>query len=136
MAEDYRLPTAVAPTHYELAIRTDFDATPPSYSGEALISLDVKDDTSKLVFNIDASLNVTNVLLGASEDAAVTEVPLSALSVHKESQRGQLDLRQSSLRAGTKAKLLLRWEAPIGTNMAGYYVSEGDVDSKTGKRPM
>lgn len=135
MSDAYRLPTNVAPTHYELAIKTDLEATPAAYSGEAIIFLKVQNDTSKLVFNLDPSLTLTDIRLKTDSGATSTQVPTSALSVDEEVQRGHLDLTNSPLKAGTDAKLFLRWEAPIGTNMSGYYISEGDADEKTGKRP-
>lgn len=119
MADNYRLPKDAVPTHYNIAIKTDLDSAPPSYSGEVIITLDVKNDTTSLVFNLDPSLRVTNILVGSGKGIEATPIPVSALTIDKDQQRGHLNLGDASLAAGAEAKLFISWEADIGTNMTG-----------------
>lgn len=134
---DYRLPTTVRPTHYQLAVKTDLAATPASFSAEAIIDLAVDETTSSIVFNLHPSLSVTHIAL-ASGDLEATAIPTSALSVDAETERATLDLGAvgGGLTAGVHgAKLFVRWEAELGGNMMGYYKSNGDADEH-GNRPM
>lgn len=135
---DYRLPTDVVPTHYELAFKTDLAAAKPYFSGEALIDLDVKNTTKKLVFNVHPSVKVTNIALSVfeSKTAAAVHIPLKAYSTDSDQERGTVDLASlpgGELKAGAKAKLFLRWENELGGNMVGYYLSEAEAD-ENGKK--
>ncbi len=133
---DYRLPTDVAPTHYEVAILTDL--AKDKFSGEALIHLDVNQDTSNFVFNIHPDLKVTHVAVGSTEAkaSAAVNIATSNLSIDKDQERGTLSLKDlpgGGVKAGTKARLFVRWEAELGDNMVGYYRSEAEAD-ENGKK--
>lgn len=65
--DEYRLPTNVVPTHYDLAFKTDLASSPPTFAGEALIDLEVKEDSSSLTFNIHESLKITHLAISAAE---------------------------------------------------------------------
>lgn len=138
--DEYRLPTNVYPRHYDLAFKTDLSSNPPTFSGEALISLDVTADSPSITFNLHPSLNVTHIGLQASElkTAATVQIPMSALSIDKDQERGKVDLSSvpgGALKQGSKAKLFFRWEGELRGNMVGYYKSDGDPD-ESGKKPM
>lgn len=138
--DEYRLPTSVVPTHYELAFKTDLESKPPSFLGEAMIDLDVKEDVKQIVFNLNPDLKVTNIAIRNLDQKTSTalSIPLKALSVDKDQERGKIDVSSlpgGGLSAGSKAKLFLRWEAELGDNMMGYYKSEGDADAN-GKKPL
>lgn len=137
---EYRLPTDVVPTHYELAFKTDLESKPPSFLGEAMIDLDIKQDVKQVVFNLNPDLKVTNIGIKSLDQKTSTSIqlPMSALSVDKDQERGKVDVSSlpgGGLKAGSKAKLFLRWEAELGDNMMGYYKSEGDADAD-GKKQM
>lgn len=139
-SDEYRLPTDVVPTHYELAFKTDLESKPPSFLGEAMIDLDIKKDVKQIVFNLNPDLKVTNIAIKNLDQKTSTslQIPLSALSVDKDQERGKVDVSSlpgGGLTGGSKAKLFLRWEAELGDNMMGYYKSEGDADAN-GKKPM
>lgn len=136
---DYRLPTSVFPTHYELAFKTDLSAKKPYFSGEALIDLDVKENTKKLVFNVHPSVKVTNIAISTLEakTQAAVHIPLKAYSTDEDQERGTVDLSSlpgGELKSGTKAKLFLRWENELGGNMVGYYLSEAEADDQGKKQ--
>lgn len=134
-ATDYRLPTDVAPTHYEVAILTDLAQN--KFSGEALIHLDVLKDTSSLVFNIHPDLKVTHLAVKSTEakTSAAVNLPVSALSIDKDQEGGtvKLDKLPGGLKGGDKARLFVRWESELGDNMVGYYRSEAEAD-ENGKK--
>lgn len=125
---DYRLPTSVRPTHYELAVRTDLAALPPRFEAEVTISLDVLEHTTAVVFHMHPSLSVTHLALNAGE---TQELPVSALSVDKDKERATIVLSEP-LKKGA-AKLFVRYEAELNGNMMGYYRSNSDPD-KDGNR--
>lgn len=136
---EYRLPTDVYPRHYELAFKTDLEASSPTFSGEALISIDVLNDTKALVFNHHDALKVTHLAIASTElkTTAAVQLPIKAFSLDKEQERGTIDLSSlpdGGLKAGSKVKLFMRWESDLGRNMVGYYESIGDED-KNGKKP-
>ena len=121
-----------------MAIRTDLQTSPPTYAGEAFITLDVKDDTSSLVFHAGTNLSITHIGI-ASTDLKSTStqlVPLSALSYDETTEVATLKLEQS-LKAGSKGvKLWFRFESELEKSMHGYYTSEGDLNEKTGEKAM
>ena len=49
LQNQYRLPVHVKPTHYDITIRTDLEKL--VYQGFVKISLDIKEDTSRIVLN-------------------------------------------------------------------------------------
>jgi len=125
---DPRLPGPVRPIHYALAIHTDLVAS--HFTGEAIIDLDVGDRTDSIVFNLHPSLSVSRLVLSA--DGKRTELALESLTVDGETERATILLREA-LGSG-RARLFVRWEAPLGENMMGYYRSSGDADA-SGNRP-
>jgi aminopeptidase 2 len=138
--DEYRLPTTVYPRHYDLAFKTDLSTSPPTFGGEGLISLDILADTKDITFNLHPSLKVTHIALQATElkTAATVQIPVSALTVDEDQERGRVDLSNvpgGSLKQGSKVKLFLRWESELGGNMVGYYKSDGDKD-EAGNTPM
>lgn len=137
---DYRLPTDVYPKHYDLAIKTNLHTSPPSFSGEVLITLDVTKTTSTLVFNAHSSLKITDAAISSSELKSTNSVvlPSSAITANEEQERASIDLGQlpgGGLQEGTKAKVWMRFEGELKGNMVGYYKSEGDADDQ-GKKPI
>lgn len=133
---DYRLPTSVRPTHYELAIKTDLAASPPAFTGEVTITLEVVEDTAAVVFHVHSSLSITHLAISAG---VVHEVPLSAVSKDEDKERVSIDLASlgagGGLKKGQESKLFVRWEGELNGNMMGYYRSNSDPD-KSGKRLM
>lgn len=106
-----------------------------------MIDLDILEDSTSLVFNIHESLNVTNVALTSTElkTTAAVHIPKSAVSHDTKQERTKIDLQSlpgGGLKQGSKVKLFVRWESPLGDNMVGYYKSDGDLDEATGKKPM
>ncbi|ORX33751.1 leucyl aminopeptidase [Kockovaella imperatae] len=138
---EYRLPTDVYPEHYELVVKTDLAANPPSYSGELIVTLDVKKDTSSLVFNMSKSLNITHTAITTSDLKSSSSVVLSEsdLTYNEKNDRGTLNLSSlpgGGLKAGQKdVKVWFRFDSVLAGNMVGYYLSEGDKDEKTGEKP-
>ncbi|CAK9784200.1 hypothetical protein CC85DRAFT_324940 [Cutaneotrichosporon oleaginosum] len=123
---DYRLPTSVRPTHYELAVRTDLAAL--RYEAEVIISLEVLEDTPTIVFHMHPSLSVTHLALNAG---STQELALSALHTDADKERATVKLAEP-LKKGA-AKLAVRYEAELNGNMMGYYRSNSDPD-ENGKR--
>ena len=126
--------------HYDLAIKTNLHTSPPSFSGEVLVTLDVKETTSTLTLNAHPSLKITDAAIASSELKSTSSivVPSSAIKVNEEQERATIDLAQlpgGGLQAGSQAKVWMRFEGELKGNMVGYYKSEGDADD-AGKKPM
>jgi len=127
--------------HYDLVIKTDLLSSPPTFSGEIMIHLDVHEDVKELVFNLNESLKVTHIAITSNDikTSSSQTLDVSALSVDKELERATLDLSGvpgGVLKQAAKgAKVWMRFEAELGRSMVGYYESEGDLDEQTGKKP-
>lgn len=124
-----------------MVIRTDLYSSPPSYAGESLVTLDIKETTSTLVFHAGKNVSITHLAISSSDlkTTSTQLVPLSALSYDEVSERATIDLKQvggGELREGSKGvKVWFRFEAELEKSMHGYYKSEGDAD-ETGKKPV
>jgi aminopeptidase 2 len=105
-----------------------------------LIDLTAKSSTSSIVFHLDKNVTVTHLALHTSElkSTSSTALPLESLSFDHEKERATIDLKQApgeGLRAGSEAKLWVRFEAELTGSMAGYYKSEGEAGDN-GKKPV
>nr|XP_018263637.1 aminopeptidase 2 [Kwoniella dejecticola CBS 10117]OBR85795.1 aminopeptidase 2 [Kwoniella dejecticola CBS 10117] len=140
-AEGHRLPTNVYPSLYELAIKTDLVASPPTFSGEGIIHLDIKEDSSSIKFHSHKTVTITHIAISTSDLKTTSNLnlPLSALTLNNENEVATLDLSSlpgGGLKEGQKnTKLFVRWEAELKSAMHGYYRSEGDAD-ENGKKPI
>ena len=125
-----------------MVIRTDLKSSPPSYAGEVLVTLDVNESTDSIHFHAGKNLSITHIALSSSDLKTTSSqlIPLSAISFDEDSERATLDLKEvggGGLKEGQKGvKLWFRFEAELEKSMHGYYKSEGDVDEKTGKKPV
>ena len=123
-------------------IKTDLAASPPSYSGELIVTLDVKQDTSAVVFNVSKNLKISHLAITTSDLKSTSSVTLSEsdLSLDEEKDRGTINLKSlpgGGLKAGQKdVKIWFRFDSILAGNMVGYYLSEGDKDEKTGEKPV
>ena len=123
-------------------IKTDLAASPPSYSGELIVTLDVKQDTSAVVFNVSKNLKISHLAITTSDLKSTSSVTLSEsdLSLDDEKDRGTINLKSlpgGGLKAGQKdVKIWFRFDSILAGNMVGYYLSEGDKDEKTGEKPV
>nr|ODN87859.1 hypothetical protein L203_03061 [Cryptococcus depauperatus CBS 7841] len=94
--EGYRLPNSVYPSHYDLAIKTDLLSSPPTFSGEAIISLDIKEDISSLVFHLDKTLSITDIAISTSDLKTTSSVvvPKEVLELDEELEMGTIPLEK------------------------------------------
>ena len=87
-------------------------------------------------------LKVTHMAITTSDLKSTSSLvlPSSALTVDEEKDRGIIDLKSlpgGGLKAGQKdAKVWFRFESELAGNMVGYYLSEGDEDEATKKKPV
>lgn len=124
-----------------MVIRTDLKTSPPSYAGESIVTLDVLESTSSLIFHAGKNLSITHLAISSSDLKTTTSqiIPLSAVSYDEASERVTVDLKEvgGGLKDGSKGvKVWFRFESELEKSMAGYYKSEGDLDEKTGKKPV
>ncbi|RDX48017.1 hypothetical protein OH76DRAFT_1484207 [Lentinus brumalis] len=123
--QDYRLPTDVTPTHYDLKIWTDLESL--KFDGSVQIHLKVNKETSKVVLN-SLFLDLDQVSLHSD-----------ALHVQQEPSSKDFDpVRQrvvftfaDALPADSTARLTIAFKAAITGHMMGYYKSTGGADGKT-----
>ncbi|KAG8887646.1 Aminopeptidase 2 mitochondrial [Tulasnella sp. 332] len=116
MPDEFRLPTNVKPTHYDLIFKTDLDNM--TFQGHGTIDIDVVEDTEEIVLN-------------ASPDLAIKDVKVFSEALKTEQTQGSTELKQDQekeritakfatpLPKGSKAKLQLGWEGKLGDNMTG-----------------
>ncbi|KAH9921040.1 leucyl aminopeptidase [Fomitopsis serialis] len=130
---DYRLPTNVKPTAYHVTVRTDL--VDSKFDGIVVIDLDVKKDTSKLVFNA-ANLRLSNITLTISGAKSSSFTPAS-IDFDKTMERCTLGFPES-VPAGAKAHLKIAYEGELTDALMGYYKSvsgEGEVYALTQFEP-
>ncbi|KAJ7063121.1 leucyl aminopeptidase [Mycena amicta] len=124
MADKYRLPTHVLPTHYNLTLYTDTAAS--KFGGFVDIKLDVIQETSTV------ELNSTELTLG---DATISidskaEFQQTAQTVDTDLQRVQFTF-PNSLLAGSKANLKIPFTGTLRNSMTGYYLSTWEDRGET-----
>ncbi|KZT03397.1 uncharacterized protein LAESUDRAFT_761974 [Laetiporus sulphureus 93-53] len=123
-AAGHRLPTNVLPVHYDLTIVTDLHKC--TFDGIVKISLDVKEETNKIVLNTrDLKLTQVTVYLN---DADIEMRPVD-MSFDKTAELVTFSLPES-LPRGSKAQLEIIFEAQLTDIMRGYYRSRGGTDDK------
>ncbi|KAF8985615.1 leucyl aminopeptidase [Cyathus striatus] len=123
--DQYRLPTNVKPTHYDLAVKTDLEDL--KFEGFVKISLDVKEETSKVVLNV-SELELGNVLVWC--DALDKEQAPVNSHFDSVSERVVYELK-SPLPTGSKAVVKIGFSGKLTGSMMGYYRSSWTKDGKT-----
>ncbi|KAG6919995.1 hypothetical protein DXG01_013344 [Tephrocybe rancida] len=121
---EYRLPTDVKPTQYDVTIKTDLEEL--EFEGFVKISLDVHRKSSSV------TLNTTALELGKASiysDALQTEQEQSGVSFSKESERVTYQF-PTALPAGSTAHLKIGFSGKLTGNMTGYYKSAYEADGK------
>lgn len=94
---------------------------------ERVYSLDVKTETSTLVFN-SSDLTLGNITLHS--DALQTSQTESSRSFEQEQERMHVHFA-TALPAGSKAQLQIAFDGKLTGSMMGYYHSTYEVDGKT-----
>ncbi|CUA72325.1 hypothetical protein RSOLAG22IIIB_00991 [Rhizoctonia solani] len=125
---EYRLPTNVRPTHYDLTIQTDLEAL--TFKGFVIVDLDMLEETSKITFN-SSELIVHEDGLTITSDALKTEQTQSVklTGVDQKSERASVQL-PTALPKGSKAKLRVGYEGKLTGSMLGYYYSSAQHEGK------
>lgn len=126
-----RLPTTTRPLHYDLAIRTNLESHPPSFSGEILATVEVTEPTREIVFNLGPKIVLKGMAL--ETDGGASTIPLDSLVRDDLSEQVVVPLGALELAAGNTVRLWVQWEGEIGKE--GYHRSIGDPDAN-GKRPV
>lgn len=117
-------------------------SSPPTFAGESIITLDVKTDTSTLVFNTHKSLKISHIVISTndSKTTSTVSIPVDQLTLDEDQERGKIDLSKlpgGGLKAGSKGvKVWMKFGGELLGNMVGYYKSEGSTDEETGKKQM
>lgn len=93
---------------------------------ESDVSLDIKEQTSTIVFNVmDLELNHVAIVPAASKIQI-----LSALTFDKKMGRASVNLH-TALPAGSKAQLQVGFQGQLTSSMQGYYKSGWEHEGKT-----
>ncbi|KIK95297.1 hypothetical protein PAXRUDRAFT_140992 [Paxillus rubicundulus Ve08.2h10] len=122
---DFRLPLDVKPTHYDLTVKTDLRRE--TFEGLVKIDLEVKDETSSLVFNV-ADLEISDVSI-YSHALEIQQVDTSR-SFDSEAERGTISFH-TALPADSKATLSIAFSGKLTGAMMGYYKSTYEQDGVT-----
>ncbi|KAI0373350.1 leucyl aminopeptidase [Pilatotrama ljubarskyi] len=122
--QDYRLPTDVKPTHYDLTVWTDLENS--KFEGIVHIDLHVDKETSRVVLNT-ANLDLGDVSL---QSAALEGVQTaSAREFDTANERGIFSFAKA-LPADSKARLSVTFKGELTGDMLGYYRSTGGKDGE------
>jgi aminopeptidase 2 len=105
-----------------------------------LIDLSTRSSTSSLTFHLAQNVTITHIALQTAELKSTTSqsLPLDSLTFDEDKERVTVDLKQipgEGLKAGSEAKLWVRFESELTGSMAGYYRSEGETGDD-GKKPV
>jgi aminopeptidase 2 len=119
---DFRLPLDVKPTHYDLTIKTDLENS--IFEGVVKIDLDVKKETSTIVFN-SANLKLNDASL-YSDELKIKQVDPSP-SLDDQAERCVLSF-STPVPAGSKATLSVGFSGELTGAMMGYYKSSFEHD--------
>jgi puromycin-sensitive aminopeptidase len=106
---EFRLPTAVAPRAYRLALEPDLDAL--TFKGEVAIDLDVTSPTREIVLHA-AHLEIASARLGADP-----------LEVRPEAARERIALVASKPLGAGRATVTLAFTGKLSEEMRGFYRS-------------
>ncbi|KAG8910898.1 Aminopeptidase 2 mitochondrial [Tulasnella sp. 417] len=124
---DYRLPTNVKPTHYDLTFKTDLEAL--TFTGSGVIHLDVLQETKEIVFNASADLTLSNVAIHSEAFKTEQVRPASEVKIQKDKEHVTV-LSPHALPKGSKAKLHLDWDTKLTDSLTGYYYSSTQHEGK------
>ncbi|KAJ7741960.1 leucyl aminopeptidase [Mycena maculata] len=113
---EYRLPTDVSPTHYDLTVLTDLEGL--NFGGTVEIDLAIRNATSRIVLNA-ADLELQNIYISLEDGKAL--IPISE-AADKLSERVTL-LLPVALTAGSRARLFIAFTGQLTGSMVGYYRS-------------
>ncbi|GAW03490.1 leucyl aminopeptidase [Lentinula edodes] len=112
---NYRLPTDVSPTHYDLTLLTDL--TLHKFRGTVEVALKVVTDTSKIVLNVaELHLSDASVTVAGEEEAFV---PVSQ-AIDSIDQRATF-VYPCTFTAGSSLKLFIAFEGKLNESLIGYY---------------
>ncbi|KAG8687839.1 Aminopeptidase 2 mitochondrial, partial [Ceratobasidium sp. 395] len=127
-AEEYRLPTNVRPSHYDLTIQTDLEAL--TFKGFVIVDLDILEETKTITFN-SSDLVLHEEGLTVTSDALKTEQTqtVKLANVDQKSERASVQLA-TPLPKGSKAKLRMGYEGKLTGSMLGYYYSSAAHEGK------
>ncbi|CAL1703777.1 unnamed protein product [Somion occarium] len=123
----YRLPTDLKPTHYDLTIHTDLEKL--KFNGFITAHLEVKKATNSITFNT-ADLTLGSLSLTSSSLNEPYVQPASALQIDTKAERATLQL-PATLPEGSTAQLKVGFQAELTGGMMGYYRSAFEQDGKT-----
>ncbi|KAH7930860.1 hypothetical protein BV22DRAFT_1101563 [Leucogyrophana mollusca] len=124
ITDKFRLPLDVSPTHYDLTVKTDLDNH--TFRGLVKIDLDVKKETSSIVFNT-AALELGDASI-YSDTLKINQADGSR-SIDAEAEWGILHF-PTALPAGSKAKLSIEFSGELTGAMMGYYKSSFEHEGK------
>ncbi|CDR39601.1 CYFA0S03e05160g1_1 [Cyberlindnera fabianii] len=122
------LPTTLKPTHYDLEV-FDINVTTNTFGGKVVISLDVKEDTDKIVLHA-SNIEFQDIKVTYSLTKTESQVTVKETTFDEKFESATISLHEQ-LKAGGKATLEIKYTARIRDNMEGFYRSEyKDKDGK------
>ncbi|KAJ3554813.1 hypothetical protein NM688_g2912 [Phlebia brevispora] len=124
---EYRLPTDVKPTLYEVTVRTDLEKL--KFDGFVVVHLDVVKDTSTIVFN-SSKLSLGSARLTSSSLKQEIVQTTKDFAIDEKSERCTISL-PTTLSAGSQAQLKIDFDGELTGSMMGYYRSAWEHEGKT-----
>ncbi|KAF8325549.1 uncharacterized protein EI90DRAFT_2931912 [Cantharellus anzutake] len=123
---DYRLPTNVKATHYDLTIKTDLEVL--KFWGYVIAHIDILEDTSSITLNAsDLSFALGSI---AAIDSSGNLHKAKADIVEDKKQERVTFQFEDPFKKGSSIQLRAAYEAELGNSMLGYYVSSWNKDGK------
>ncbi|KAG8900325.1 Aminopeptidase 2 mitochondrial [Tulasnella sp. 403] len=119
VSSEFRLPTNVRPTHYDLTFKTDLEEL--TFKGFGTIDLDILEETKEIAFNA-SDISIADVSIHSEALKTEQSQACADLATDKEGERVTAKFG-TPLPRGSKAKLRLGWEGQLKDSMMGYYRS-------------
>ncbi|TEB36135.1 leucyl aminopeptidase [Coprinellus micaceus] len=123
--DQYRLPTDLKPTHYDVVVKTDLEAL--TFQGVVTASFDVVKETSSVTLN-SATLDLGRVTVYS--DALKTSQEPTGQSFDNVQERVAFQLA-TPLPAGSKGEIKIAFTGELTSSMQGYYKSAWEHEGKT-----
>ncbi|KAF9265351.1 leucyl aminopeptidase [Marasmius fiardii PR-910] len=125
-SSEFRLPTNVKPTHYNLTICTDLEKL--VFDGFVEISLDIKENTDKITLNSNAlDLGKAHVISDSSKGSPLVETK----QIVDDGQKRVTFQFPTELAVDSKAQFQISFSGELKDNMLGYYRSAYEHNGKT-----
>lgn len=132
----YRLNGQVRPTHYQLCVKTDLNATPsPVFEGTAEIDLEIVEETDRITFHAASTLEILKIVYQSRQlSSSSFNHPQLIQNIERDEkfERCTVKIDGQHLPVGSQARLGIVYKGILEGSMMGYYKSSYEFEGKKG----